>query len=118
MSFNPIAISEDTSDFVKTVSENADKRLRVENGIFCADWKGIHTIAIKYLEEVARELGVRARKNNGEYKVDLHQVITVGVDNREEEDAEKSGNLAVFIAAGPKMKQAIKDDALTEAYEE
>jgi len=117
MSFNPVTIDQQSTDFIKRVCENASKRLEIENGVECADWKGIHTIAIRYLEEVARELGVEARKNGGEAKINLHQVMTIGVDMRTEDDAEKEGNLTVSMQAGPLMKQLIKNDALTEADE-
>ena len=43
--------------------------------------------------------------------------MTIGVDMRTEDDAEKEGNLTVSMQAGPLMKQLIKNDALTEADE-
>jgi len=117
MSFNPVVIDEQTMDFMKRASENAVKRLEVEHGVQCADWKGVPTIGIIWLEEVFRELGAVARSNGGEAKVNIHQILTIGVNLRMEEDAEKDGNLTLSIAAGPIPKQLIKNDALTEAEE-
>ena len=39
MSFNPVVIDEHTMNFMKKASENAVKRLEVEHGVQCADWK-------------------------------------------------------------------------------
>lgn len=117
MSFNPVVIDEHTMNFMKKASENAVKRLEVEHGVQCADWKGIPTIGIVWLEEVFRELGNEARNSGGEAKVNIHQIMSIGVNLRMEEDAEKDGNLTISIAAGPIPKQLIKNDALTEAEE-
>ena len=115
MSFNPLAIEESASKVIEKACENAIIRLSSENGVECADWKGIHTIAMIYLEEISRQLGVEARNNGGEAKLNLHQILTLGVNMREEEDAEKEGNMTVVLAAGPIMKQMIKNDAVTES---
>ena len=115
MSFNPVVIDESTAKFMEVASENAIKRLKVEHGVQCADWRGVPTIGIVWLEEVFRELGNLARNNGGEANVKIHQIMSIGVNLREEEDAEKDGNLTISIAAGPIPKQLVKNDAMTEA---
>ena len=117
MSFNPIVIDEKSSKFIQTASEAAIQRLKVEHGVECADWKGIPTISIIFFEEIFRELGNQARNNGGEAKIVLPQLMTIGVDLREQEDAEKQGNCTVNISVAPLPKQLIKNDALTEADE-
>ena len=117
MSFNPIVIDEKSSKFIQSASEAAIQRLKVEHGVECADWKGIPTISIIFFEEVFRELGNQARNNGGEAKISIHQLMTIGVDLREEEDAEKNGNRNISVVLGPIPKQLVKNDALTEADE-
>jgi len=117
MAFNPIVIDEKTAKFMERVSKNAIDRLNRECGIVCSEWKGIPTIGIIWLEEIFRELGNEARKNGDVAKVNIHQVLSIGVDLRVEEDAEKDGNFTVSISAGPIPKQLIKNDAITEADE-
>lgn len=113
--YNPIVIDEKTKAFMETVCENGKVRLKNENDIECEDWKAINTIGIIWLEEIVRELGNQARANNNEVRVSIHQDITIGLDLRTEEDAEKEGNLNLVFIAGPKLKQLAKNDSLTES---
>lgn len=113
--YQPRNFSKDTAEIMGVICKNTQDRLYSDQfGIDIQEPEVAFTIATVFLEEVFRELALRAQRNGGEAKVELFKLLTIGVDLRESDSAEKDGNYTVFLEAGPAAKTLIKNDSATE----
>ena len=117
MAFNPTPVDANSSEDTQKACQNASRRLKLENGVDCKDWKGIHTIFTVALQEYFRVLAEKARTTDGEVSLDIGSLVTFKIVKRVEEDAEKDGNLVPVAEFRSGIKQIVKNDALTEADE-
>jgi hypothetical protein len=113
--YKPLEYPEKAKKMLNEIDNNASEVLRDEYGIDIEDTKAIYTIAVKFLESAANVLGAEARANKGKAEVEIHKFMKMGVSIRENEDAEKAGNLVPTLTPGESFKMAIKNDDYTES---
>lgn len=113
--YQPRHFSEETAKILGIICKNSLNRLKSsEFGIDIIEPEVAYTIATVFFEEAFRELANEAHRNGGEARLKIYELMTIGVDLRESDNGEKSGNMNIIMIPGAICKQLIKDDGFTE----
>ncbi len=113
--YQPRTFSKESADVMSAVCKNTLDRLKAEAGIDIQEPEVAFTVSTVFMEEALRYLAEKAHHNNGEAKVEIYKLMTLGVDLRESDTAEKDGNFTVIMVPGPAAKEIVKDDGSTES---
>lgn len=107
-----IEIRENEAEILK-IAERAQRALDSENNIVIPHAPAIATIAYVFLREAVKFM-VDTKTPGEDAHLDLLQLIEIGITERNNDEAEKDGNLTPYVTPGKEMKLLVKSDDETE----
>lgn len=70
------------------------------------------------LEQLVCAVADAANEQGGEARMDIANLLTIEITNRESEEGEKDGNRMIALIPGPQVKMLSKGDQFTEGEED